>query len=294
MPSGPDRALLHVKDDDLTPRFRRPYSRFKYDSGASAGFTIIAHRGASAYYPENTLASFDGAIRLGAEMVELDVQLTRDGEVIVFHDDTLSRCTDGRGRTADHRLSELKKLDAGIRFGAEFRGTRIPTLEEALSFCGGKIAVNIEIKAGAVTGTISGGIEEKCLHSVGRTGMDKHVVFSSFEPRALRHLREIDRNAAVAVLYDRKRHGSKLPSEIVAELEADAFNCDWREIGGTWFRDAKNGGISVNVYTVNDVMGMRRLLEAGVEGIFTDRPDVLKTVVQEFRQGGEGTEGPRV
>lgn len=278
----------------MTPCYRRPYYSFKYDRGVNAGFTIIAHRGASAYYPENTLASFDGAIRLGAEMVELDVQLSRDGEVVVFHDESLSRCTDGRGRTAAHRLSELKKLDAGIRFGTEFRGTRIPTLEEALSFCGGKIAVNIEIKAGAVTGRVTGGIEEKCLHSVHRTGMDRHVVFSSFEPRVLRHLREIDKNAAVAVLYDKKRYGSKLPSEIVAALEADSFNCAEREMGENWPDDFRRNGISVNVYTVNDAIGMRRLLEAGVEGIFTNRPDVLKTVVQEFRHRGERAEDLQV
>lgn len=275
----------------MTPRYRRPYYLFKYECGVNDGFTIIAHRGASAYYPENTLASFDGAIQLGAEMVELDVQLSRDGEVIVFHDETLSRCTDGRGRTAAHTLSELKKLDAGIRFGAEFRGTRIPTLEEALSFCDGKIAVNIEIKAGVVTGTVTGGIEEKCLNIVEKAGMGRHVVFSSFDPRALRHLREIDKNSAVAVLYDKKHHGSQLPSEITAMFEADSFNCKQREISRKWLDDFRRKGISVNVYTVNEARGMRRLLGAGVEGIFTNRPDVLKTVVHEFRHAGDRAGG---
>ncbi|MFA5517790.1 MAG: glycerophosphodiester phosphodiesterase family protein [Spirochaetota bacterium] len=274
-----------VKDTDLTPR---PYYLFKYESGPSAEFTIIAHRGASAYYPENTLVSFEAAIQLGAEMVELDVRLSRDGEVVVFHDDTLSRCTDGRGKTAACTLVELKRLDAGIRFGTRFKDTRIPTLEEVLSLCHGSVAVNIEIKAGAVTGRITGGIEEKCLGIVTRAGMDDHVVFSSFEPRALRHLREIDGNCAVAVLYDKKRYGPKLPSEIISALEADAFNCDRREMSTRRLRDAKKNGISINVYTVNDARGMRGLLRKGVEGIFTNRPDVLKTVVDAFgREAGQ-------
>ncbi len=139
----------------------RPYYLFKYNYIQGDEFTAIAHRGASAYYPENTMESFQGAIAMGADMIELDVQLTRDGEVVVFHDEKLTRCTNGKGRIADYTLVELKKLDAGSWFDKEYQGAKIPTLEEALSLCRDKIAVNIEIKTEAVDENIRDGIEEK-------------------------------------------------------------------------------------------------------------------------------------
>ena len=139
----------------------KPYHLFKYNLREGDDFTIIAHRGASAYYPENTLPSFEGAIAMGADMVELDVQLTSDKEVVVFHDEKISRCTDGRGKIADHTLAKLKKLDAGSWFDKKFQNTRIPTLAEVLGVCKNKIAVNIEIKTEAVSKMFFGGIEEK-------------------------------------------------------------------------------------------------------------------------------------
>jgi len=92
----------------------RPYHLFKYNHRDGDEFTIIAHRGASAYYPENTLPSFEAAIEMGADMVELDVQLTSDKEVVVFHDEKISRCTDGRGKIADYTLAELKNWTQAV------------------------------------------------------------------------------------------------------------------------------------------------------------------------------------
>ena len=276
------RLPLTVKD---IPVFlmTKPYHVFKYNPVYGDMFTIIAHRGASAYYPENTLASFEGAIALGADMVELDVQLTSDGEVVVFHDEKISRCTNGRGRIADYTLVALKKFDAGIWFAKPFRGAEIPTLREVLDFCKNKIAVNIEIKTEAVTDAISGGIEEKCLQIVDRIGMRGHIVFSSFDPRAIQHLKRIDRRTPAAVLYEKKYYGSQLPSEIIASLGADAFNCSRRELSKKWLANLKQQGIPVNVYTVNDEEDMKRLLVLGVDGIFTNCPDVMKSVLEDFR-----------
>lgn len=199
-------------------------------NGSRRACTVIAHRGASACYPENTIPAFEAAVELGAHMIELDVQLSRDGEVVVSHDETLARCTDGRGTVAGRSLAELKWLDAGSWFGKDFEGTKIPTLEEVLSLCRGRIAVNVEIKTEAVTDRVAGGIEEKCLDLVAARGMGSQVVFSSFDPRALRHLRHIDGTAAIAVLYDKKACPSRLPSEIVTLFAADFFNCSCREL----------------------------------------------------------------
>jgi glycerophosphoryl diester phosphodiesterase len=259
----------------------KPFHLFTYNHFSGDEFTVIAHRGASAYYPENTLPAFEAAITMGADMIELDVQLTADKEVVVFHDEKISRCTDGRGRIADFTLAQLKKLDAGIRFDKKFKDTRIPALAEVLDLCKDRIAVNIEIKTEAVSKMFFGGIEEKCLRLVERCGTREHVVFSSFDPRAIMHLKLIDDTVPVAVLFEKKHYGSRLPSEIVESVGADAFNCSASELKKKWMADLKANGIAVNVYTVDDAKKMKQLMEMGVSGIFTNRPDVLKKALAE-------------
>ena len=276
----------------------KPYHRFTYNACDERGgrmqnvspadpLTIIAHRGASAYYPENTIDSFEGAIAMGADMVELDVQLTIDGEVVVFHDEEITRCTNGRGRIADYTLVNLRKLDAGSWFDEKFSGSKIPLLVDVLTLCKDRIAVNIEIKTEAVKEAIKGGIEEKCLQIVHQIGLQNHVVFSSFDPRALRHLRHLDRQAALAILFEKKYYDAQLPSEIVVSLAGNAFNCSRRELKKTWLADLKQHGVPVNVYTVNDEKSMKRLHALGVNGIFTNKPDILRTVLDDLRQNRE-------
>jgi glycerophosphoryl diester phosphodiesterase len=266
----------------------KPYHLCKYKTGKGDDFTIIAHRGASAYYPENTIPSFEGAVAMGADMVELDVQLTSDKEVVVFHDEKISRCADGRGRIADYTLAQLEKLDAGSWYDKKFKNTRIPTLAEVLDICKNRIAVNIEIKTEAVSKMFFGGIEEKCLKIIEQRGMRKHVVFSSFDPRAIMHLKQIDETAKAAVLFEKNKYGSKLPSDIIDSVGADAFNCSKSELSKKWMLDIKSHGISVNIYTVDDVRNMKRIINMGVNGIFTNKPDVLKRVLDDIKDGNKG------
>lgn len=263
----------------------KPYHLFKYNRREGDDFTIIAHRGASAYYPENTIPSFEGASIMGADMIELDVQLTSDKEVIVFHDEKISRCTNGRGKLVDYTLAQLKKLDAGSWYSMEFKDTRIPTLAEVLELCRNQIAVNIEIKTEAVSNIITGGIEEKCLKIVEQSGMKKHVVFSSFDPRAIMHLKQIDSTVAVAVLFEKKHYTSKLPSDIMAITGADAFNCSVSEFNKKWLANIEANKIPVNIYTANDRKNMKRFLDMGVSGIFTNMPDMLKKVLSDKKAG---------
>jgi glycerophosphoryl diester phosphodiesterase len=269
----------------------RPYHLFKYNQNESDNFTVIAHRGASAYYPENTIISFEGAISIGADMVELDVQLTSDGEVVVFHDEKIRRCTGRRGRIADYTLAQIKELDAGSWFNKKYQGAKIPTLEEVLNLCRDKIAVNIEIKTEAVTEVVSGGIEEKSLKIVGQNKMREHVIFSSFDPRALQHLKQIDSSTAIAVLFERKHYGSKKPGAIIESLGADAFNCSVSELNNKWLLDIKLNKIPVNIYTVDDENYMRQLIEAGISGIFTNKPDILKKVAADITEKGKTGRG---
>lgn len=265
-------------------KMSKPYYLFRYHVREDDEFTIIAHRGASAYYPENTIPSFESAIAMGADMAELDVQLTADKEVAVFHDEKISRCTNGRGRIADYTLVSLKKLDAGSWFARKFKNARIPTLAEVLDICKHRIAVNVEIKTEAVDESIAGGIEEKCLKIVEQSGMKKHVVFSSFDPRAIMHLKEIDPTAPVAVLFEKKRYGARLPSDITVSLNADAFNCSASELNKKWLTDLRANNIPVNIYTVNDEKMMKQYLSMGVNGIFTNKPDILKNILADRNQ----------
>ena len=148
---------------------------------------IFAHRGACKVAPENTLPAFEAAVRLGADGVELDVQYSSDGGLVVFHNPTLDATTNGTGRVTAHTLDELRSLDAGSWFGPEFAGTRIPTLDEALDLLRGKALVNIELK---VLYSLKSSLGADVVALVRRHGMADQVVLSSFNPFALRGARQ--------------------------------------------------------------------------------------------------------
>lgn len=251
------------------------------------GFVVIAHRGASAYFPENTMAAFRGAVEMDAEMIELDVMLSSDGIPVVFHDATLNEHTNGSGSVADYTLEELKEFDAGGWFAPEFTGQQIPTLEEVLKFAQGKIAVNIEIKTESVTNETVGGVEEKCLDLVKKYGMEEHVLFSSFDYRAVRHLKQLDNSVPAALLYEKNRPDKMLPSELLSTYNADAFNCSFNQLNRKRLKDIKSNNIPVFVYTVNEKQRMRKLIKKGVTGIFTDKPDLLWKIVKDLKGQGD-------
>lgn len=247
------------------------------------GFIVIGHRGAKAYYPENTMSSFKGAVKRGAEMLELDVQLSKDGVPVVFHDAKINRTTNGGSEfLSKFTLGELKQFDAGSWFNKKFAGERIPTLEEVLKFSKNRIALNIEIKTEAVTDEMYGGVEDKSLNLVKKYGMSKHVLFSSFDYRAVKHLKELDPEIPVAILYNWEQSGELMPSQLVYKYNADAFNCSRRELSKAWIEDLKNHEIPFFVYTVNQKRYMKSVIKKGARGIFTNKPDVLKKVASKL------------
>lgn len=239
------------------------------------GFTVIAHRGASAYAPENTMSAFKKAVAMKAEMIELDVIMSSDGIPFCFHDAELDRCTNAKGLFVNFSSDSLKKLDAGSWFSDEYEGEHIPTLDEALAFAKGKIAVNIEIKTESVSDTSKGGVEEKVLELVNKHEMLDNVIFSSFDYRALVHLRALEPAATTALLYNGPTDESNNPVELVEELQTDAFNCSWKELSPEWLKLLKENGIPFNIYTVNKAEQMTEIIELGAAGIFSDYPDVL-------------------
>ncbi len=225
---------------------------------------VIAHRGASGTCPENTLASFLRAAALGAHMIELDVQLTRDRHVVVMHDRTLERTTDGRGRVRDCTLAELQRLDAGAWFGATFRGERVPTLAEVLAAV--RLPVNVELKAVG-----DDGVEERSLAVVRAATAEARVVFSSFDPETLLRLRRSAPAACIAVLWE---HAPIAEAVAIAErVGATALHLRKDAVTPLTLAAATAARLSVRAWTVNDPGDSARLAGDGVEGIFTDFPE---------------------
>jgi glycerophosphoryl diester phosphodiesterase len=230
----------------------------------------IAHRGASGHCPENTRAAFVRAIELGADMVELDCQITRDGAVVVIHDETLDRTTSGKGRVRDHTLRELKALDAGRWFSPEFDGEEVLTLEQAVELLRGKVELNLEIKGEDAPGRL----EIQCVGIVRSLRFFEATVFSSFSPARMRLVRDLAEDARIGVLMDDGTDWSG-GLELAAELGAEALHPARSLASPGAFATAHDRGLEVRVWPVNRPAQMEALAAMGVDGMFSDYPDRL-------------------
>jgi len=238
---------------------------------------VIAHRGFSGDAPENTLAAFQKAIEVGCDMMELDVHLSRDGQVVVIHDHSLERTTNGRGKVADYTLEELKQLDAGFWFATRFLGEPIPTLKEALQLAKGRILVNIEIKNGSLGQYTITDLVDRTLREVEKAAMAEQVIFSSFYPPALDRIRERDSRLWVALLYHRSWRS--IP-QVTAGKSFPILNLRNSFLTKGKIARIHQEGIRVNTYTVNAAAQMERFIRWGVDGIITNHPDRLIKILQ--------------
>ena len=238
---------------------------------------VIAHRGASGTSPENTLAAFRRAEALGSDMIELDVQLSRDGAVVVIHDWTLGRTAGARGRVASRTLAELQALDAGGWFAPEFRGERIPTLQQVLEAIA--LPVNVELKARG-----EDGLEAHASDVVEAASAQSRVVYSSFHPESLVRLRHRSPSASIAVLTSERRLARAL--RLAGRVGATALHIRKNGVAPGEVRAAAAQGLEIRVWTVNDPEEFARLEEAGVSGVFTDFPE-------RFLQSGDPCIAPR-
>jgi len=238
---------------------------------------VIAHRGFSSQAPENTLIAIEQAISVGADMIEVDVTVTADGHVICLHDKTLDRTTDGHGLPADFTLEEIRQLDAGSWFAPEFAGEKIPTLTEVLDAIKGRILINIEIKPEAV----EFGVVSKVAALINEHEMLDSVVVSSFSPEALRLMKITDPAVITATLFNKELHTGRDPLEIIMEVGSRGFNISGKRLTVEMVERCHRNEIPVAVYTVNDAAEMRRLMELGVDAVFTDHPDLMLEVVAE-------------
>ena len=218
----------------------------------------IGHRGARAYEPENTLRSFQRAIELGVDAVELDVRKTKDNEIVVIHNVDVNKTTDGSGSVSDFTLEEIK------RFVTE-KGEKIPTLTEVLDSVGKRVKVLVELK--------ETGIEEQVLGLIRQKGLIENVVIVSFHEDALRKVRELDGEVATGLIYVRHKN----PIQAALELKAEYLLSLYRFTHSANIKKAHEKGLKVIVWTINNEEEVAEYRKKGVDGIATDRPDILNT-----------------
>jgi glycerophosphoryl diester phosphodiesterase len=236
---------------------------------------IIAHRGASAHAPENTLAAFQRAVELGAPFIETDLHLTRDGRFVAIHDKTLQRTTNGQGAVQDFTLAELRQLDAGKWFDRPFSGEHIPTLAEVLEFGrANDVVFYLEIKYEGAWG-----MHHALVAALREHDASARTIVISFDPGTLRSVRELDASIMVGLLGERPE----------ADLVQMALDSGARQICPRYdmvthelIERAHVASLRVATWTVNEAAQMRTMIAAGVDGIITDVPDRLRATTEDL------------
>ena len=216
----------------------------------------IGHRGARAYEPENTLRSFNKALEIGVDAIELDVRKTRDNQLVVIHDADVKRTTNGKGLVADLTLKEIKQFSTD-------KSEKIPTLEEALDFIGNKAKILIELKEPDT--------EEKVLNAVCAKKLEKNVIIVSFLEPALQKTRELNKTIETGLIY--AKHPN--PVKAALELKANYLLPLYRFTHTANVEKAHENGLKVIVWTINTKEEAEEYKKKGVDGIATDKPDIF-------------------
>lgn len=229
---------------------------------------IWGHRGACAYAPENTLEAFELAAKMGADGVELDVQLTRDGEVVVIHDETIDRVCNGRGLVKEYTLEELKTFSVN-RPHPEYADAKIPTLKEVYELLAPTgLKVNVELKTGYF---FYPGIEEKVLEIAKEMNMEEKVWYSSFNHYSIKRIKELDPSAKIGILYG---DGIYSPAEYAKWIGAEALHPASHNMQyPDYVKNCKEKNVKIHVWTVNDTEHIRQVINAGVDAVITNYPD---------------------
>jgi glycerophosphoryl diester phosphodiesterase len=227
---------------------------------------VIAHRGASAEAPENTIAAFELALGQGADGIEFDVHLSKDDRPVVIHDFTLERTTGGSGPVRQHTVRELKRLDAGGWHGPQFRGQRIQTLQEVFERFRDRTRFWVELKGGS---DLYPGIEERVVSMIEVYEVLERALVQSFDEGALHQVRRLNRDVRVGALL------AQCPVEPLIH-SVDAVCLGTHLVTAEIVAEIREAGVDCYVWTVNEPAQMDRLVEWGVSGIITDRPGLLR------------------
>ncbi len=232
---------------------------------------VFGHRGAMGYAPENTLPSFRMAVDMGVDGIELDVHMTKDGEVVVIHDFTVDRTTNGRGFVKDLSLAEIKRLDASAKFGGKWRGVAIPTLEEVFREFGRRIRYKVEIKRGS---DYYPGIEGRVVELIRRYNVDAQVI--SFDFDALSNVRAIDKDVEIGIIFVGRIAWF---IDIAKKLDAQWLHASHELIDERGIEMAHRLGLRVGSWTVNSEDEARYLMDVGVDDVTGNYPDrILRAV----------------
>ncbi len=237
---------------------------------------VIAHRGASGYAPENTIAAFKKAVEMGFNLIENDVRRTKDGVIVVSHDGSLDRCTDGSGQIADLTLDEVKAASAGAKFGPEYKGEKIPTLEEALNAVPANVGYCIELKVP--------GLAEDVVRIVEKAGHVGRTVIFAFDGSNGPIVKAA--NPLLSFLYlvggpaeDKVARAPKIIDDAMM-YHADIVGIAHDLLSPDLVDAAKRRGLSVWVWTVDDFERARECVLGGVDGIISNKPDVARQAVE--------------
>lgn len=234
----------------------------------------IAHRGASGEAPENTLAAFLLAVEQGCDAIELDVHLSRDGELVVCHDDTIDRTTTGTGAIRDLTVAELKRADAGVKFDKKYASERLPLLEEVFAAMPPHMMINVETKDEVFDGKVN----RKLAELMKRTNRVESVVVSSFFHKSLVELVRLLPEARIGLLYASDFASHVRVADAVG-VPVYSLHPNYRLLQDSDIREAAQRGIQVYPWTVNREADMRKLIQAGVSGIINDYPARMKALL---------------
>ena len=229
---------------------------------------ITAHRGGALMAPENTISALKSSIECGADMAEIDVQETKDGALILLHDDSLKRTAGVKKNVWEMNLAEIKKLDAGTSFHERYRGEKIPTLEEVLNFCEGRLDLNIEIKYNGK----NKGIVNKVVRTIREAGFQEHCVVTSMNYQFLKQIKKIAPEIRTGYIMT-MTYGS-----ISKVSEADFFSAKYTYVDEGFVQEAHALGKEVHAWTVNYRGDVKRMMDMGVDNIITDDPVIVRKV----------------
>lgn len=240
---------------------------------------VIAHRGDSAYFPENTLAAFEGGVAAGADALELDVRLTADGHAIVFHDDELQRTTNGQGRVEDRDLAALQRLDAGSWFAPTFRSERIPTLKDVLERFGDRCALDLELKASpGETPERLDTLAREVARLVEARGTTPSILISSFSSALLAAVRRTLPATSRLLLWEDAVEREAMANEAKA-LDVVGLGLDVAVADAPLIDSFHDTSHAVLLFTVNEASAMRASLESGADGLFTNHVQRLRDLL---------------
>ena len=241
---------------------------------------VYAHRGYSGRFPENTMLAFKEAAKTGCYGIELDVQLTKDGQLVVIHDERIDRTTDCTGYVRDYTLEELRRFNAAASWNGKFGFQPIPTFEEYCQWAAGeKLVTNIELKTGVY---YYEGIEEKTLEMVRKYGLTDRVLFSSFLHSSITILRKLAPEIKCGALVENDGLGN--PGYYCEKMNFQCFHPGWMCLPKEDVDSCKSHGIELNVWTVNDMDVLERLVEWEVDGLISNFPAVCMAYVESRRK----------